>query len=307
VRVFLCGGTGAIGRHAIPALVGAGHTVSALVRSEPKADEVRAAGATPVTVSIYDPLELTKAVDGHDAVVNLATALPSTKSALRASAWAPCERLRTEGSAAVVDAALAAAVPRVVQESVVMIYAGGGAAWLTEDAPVDHFPIARGNHAAEASARRFGVAGGTATVLRFGLFYGPGSAQSDELLALARKHIGFMPGRSDGYLSSIQLADAGAAVAACLEAPGGTYNVVDDQPLTKRAYANAVADAVGTTVWLRAPGRVGLLLGDRLTSLTRSVRASNRRFVDVTGWHPRYPSAREGYAAFRVNSVARFG
>jgi hypothetical protein len=50
------------------------------------------------------------------------------------------------------------------------------------------------------------------------------------------------------------------------------------------------------------PGRAGLLLGNRLTSLTRSVRASNRSFVEATGWHPRYPSAREGYAA-----VVRFG
>jgi len=39
------------------------------------------------------------------------------------------------------------------------------------------------------------------------------------------------------------------------------------------------------------------LLGDRLTSITRSLRVSNKRFRDSSGWHPRYPSAIEGYRA----------
>jgi nucleoside-diphosphate-sugar epimerase len=67
--------------------------------------------------------------------------------------------------------------------------------------------------------------------------------------------------------------------------------------LTKRQYADALAAAARTTVWLRVPGRAALLLGDRSTSLTRSLRVSNARFKTATGWAPRYPSAREGWAA----------
>jgi nucleoside-diphosphate-sugar epimerase len=37
MRVFVTGGTGAIGGYAVPALVGAGHSVSALARSDAKA------------------------------------------------------------------------------------------------------------------------------------------------------------------------------------------------------------------------------------------------------------------------------
>jgi nucleoside-diphosphate-sugar epimerase len=98
-------------------------------------------------------------------------------------------------------------------------------------------------------------------------------------------------------VSSIHVADGGAAVVAALQAPAGTFNVVDDEPLTKRAYAHALAHAARTTAWIRAPGRVALLLGDRSTSLTRSLRVSNARFRSVTGWAPRYPSAREGWMA----------
>jgi nucleoside-diphosphate-sugar epimerase len=86
-------------------------------------------------------------------------------------------------------------------------------------------------------------------------------------------------------------------MAAALGAPAGTFNIVDDEPLTKRDYAAAMAAAAGKAAWLRVPGRAGLLFGDRLTSLTRSPRVSNARFRSATGWAPRYPSARQGWIA----------
>jgi nucleoside-diphosphate-sugar epimerase len=95
----------------------------------------------------------------------------------------------------------------------------------------------------------------------------------------------------------INVVDAGAAVEAALTAPAGVFNVVDDEPLTKRAFGNALAAAVGKRPLVRLPGRAGRLLGDKTTSLTRSTRASNARFKAATGWAPAYPSAREGWPA----------
>jgi nucleoside-diphosphate-sugar epimerase len=91
--------------------------------------------------------------------------------------------------------------------------------------------------------------------------------------------------------------DAGRAVVAALGVPSGPYNIVDDEPLTKREYADALAVAAGKRPWLRVPGRTALLLGDRSTSLTRSLRVCNARFKSETSWTPRYPSAREGWRA----------
>lgn len=297
MRVFVTGGTGAIGVHTVPALVAAGHAVTALARSDAKATWLRSQGAEPVSVSLFDRRGLADAFADHDAVINLASALPSTTAFIRKSAWTECERVRTEGSATVVDAARDVGVPNLIQESVVMIYRDGGSDWIDEDQPVDHYPITRGNHAAEASARRFAAAGGQATILRFGVFYGPHAAHSEQILDMAKWHIGFVPGRPGTYLSSIHVADAANAVVAALTAPGGTYNVVDDQPLTKREYAEACAAAVGRRIWISGPGRLGLLLGDRLTSMTRSLRVSNKRFREASGWRPRYPNAVEGYRA----------
>src|SRR5215203_1658158 len=255
MRVFVAGATGAVGGRVIPALIREGHTVTALARTREKAATLTAQQATPVSVSLFDRSALTAAFAGQDAVVNLASAIPPMRRWMSAKAWQRNDRVRIEGSAAVVDAALAAGVDRVVQESVSMLYRDQGARWVDEDAPIDRYPMARGNLAAEANAHRFSEAGGTGIVVRFGWFYGPSAAHSEQLFALARRRLGLVLGPPDSYVSSIHVADAAAAVAAALQAPAGTFNIVDDEPLTKRQYAEALARAAGTTMWLRGPGR----------------------------------------------------
>jgi nucleoside-diphosphate-sugar epimerase len=297
MRVFVTGGTGAIGGHAIPALRRAGHAVTALARTEEKAAALSADGATPALVSLFDTEALTDAFADHDAIINLATAIPPTNKAVQAKAWEPNTRIRTEGSTAVVDAAIAAGVDRVIQESVTMIYPDRGDEWVDESVEPDRFPIALANLAAEANAARFTAGGGIGTVLRFGWIYGPGAAHAEEALALARRHVVTRLGAPDGYVSVVHTVDTGTAVVAALDAPAGVFNVVDDEPLTKRAFGDALAAAAGKTPWLRVPGRAALLFGDRTTSLTRSVRAGNARFKAATGWSPLYPSAREGWPA----------
>jgi nucleoside-diphosphate-sugar epimerase len=295
--VFVLGGTGAIGGHALPALVAAGHEVSALVRTPEKAAVVAAQGAEPVVVSMFDAAALSASFRGHDAVVNLATSMPSMATFMFRRAWRPTERVRIEGSAAVVDAALAAGVPRLVQESVSMVYPDRGDEWIDEDVEPDPYPNALGNLGAEASATRSSEAGGSGVVLRLGLFYGAGARHSEQFLAMARHHVVPLIGHPESYLSSIHMIDGGTAVAAALPVPAGTYNVVDDEPLTKREYAQALALAAGKRPWVRGPGRLAFLLGDRMASLTRSMRVSNQRFREASGWQACYPSAREGWLA----------
>ncbi len=300
MRVFVLGGTGAVGNYAVSALVDAGHEVTALARTPQKAEQLRCAGhrASAITVSMFDEKALTDAFVGHQAVLNVASALPQPWQFLSRRAWSQADRLRTEGSTAVVDAALAAGVERVIQESVSMLYADQGSDWITEDDPVDHYPITVGNHAAEANARRFTERGGVGVILRFGVFYGPHATHSEQFLTAARMHIGVMLGKADTYISSIHVADAATATAAALDTPSGTYNIVDNEPVTKKTYAQAVAAAIGKTPWAYAPGPAALLLGNRTTSLTRSLRVSNNRFRAQTGWQPTYANVRTGYAAF---------
>jgi nucleoside-diphosphate-sugar epimerase len=87
-------------------------------------------------------------------------------------------------------------------------------------------------------------------------------------------------------------------VAAALErgAMGTTYLAVDDEPLTQRALADAVADAAGrprpgTASLGMAGARVGFPLA---RSLVASQRVRNARAKAELGWAPRFPTVREG-------------
>jgi nucleoside-diphosphate-sugar epimerase len=106
-----------------------------------------------------------------------------------------------------------------------------------------------------------------------------------------------MPGRPEAYLSSVHEADLGTAVAAALGVPAGVYNVVEDEPTTRGEHVRVLARAVGRP-GLRDTGRLlAALSGRRLEMLSRSLRVSNRRFRDASGWRPSVPSVREGLAA----------
>ena len=178
-----------------------------------------------------------------------------------------------------------------------MLYRDGGAGWLDETAPVDRYRLSEGNLSAEDSVSRFSESGGTGVVLRFGWFYGPGAAHSEQLLALARRHVCVQMGHGDGYVSSIHMADAGTAVAAALGVPAGIYNVVDDEPMTKRGYARALAGAARSTGGWRFQESRPCCWEETSHSLTRSVRASNEKLRRSADWSPCYRSAREGWAA----------
>jgi nucleoside-diphosphate-sugar epimerase len=297
MKVFVTGATGAIGRFAVPALVRAGHDVTALARDDAKAARLARDGAVASMVSLFDATALAAAFAGHDAVANLATAIPPMTGAIRPGAWAMNNRIRTEGSTAVVDAALAAGVGRLVQESITFPYPDRGAEWIDESVPIAPSTLTKSVEVAEANAARFTAAGGTGVVLRFGLFYGPGSDHAEQFVKAARRRVGPVVGRPDAYQSSIHLADAASAVVAALDAPAGTYNVVDDEPLTNRDYARAIGAAVGRRPWIRFPGRLARLGGAQASTLTASQRVRNTRFKEATGWQPRYRSARDGWPA----------
>jgi nucleoside-diphosphate-sugar epimerase len=215
-----------------------------------------------------------------------------TRIVLRSS-WRENDRIWTEAARNVVDAALAAGAGRYIHQSSGFMYADGGDAWLDEDAPLDPPPHGLAVLEGETQAQRFAAGGGTGVSLRFGLFYGPTAGSTRDFLRLARRAHVSVPGKPDAYYTSIHTDDLGTAAVAALSAPSGAFNAVDDEPLTRREYAEAVSNAIGVKR-LRVPP---VPRTHRMDYLLRSQRVSNRRFRDATGWAPAYPSAREGWPA----------
>jgi nucleoside-diphosphate-sugar epimerase len=297
MKVFVAGATGVLGRRAVKLLCDTGHAVTAVARTPEKADLVERAGATAVAVGLFDPEGLRQAVVGNEVVVNLATKIPSMGRSGLPGAWSENNRIRSEGSRNLVDAALATGAVRYVQESFAPAYPDRGEDWIDEDTPLEPAPYARTVLDAEAQTRRFTEAGGVGVVLRFGLFYGPDGIHAETILKSARRGYAPVIGSPGAFTSSIEIDDAASAVVAALQAPAGAYNIVDDEPLTRAEFAAALARAVGRERLKMVPAWIARLGGSKTGMLMRSQRMSNRRFKDATGWSPAYPSAREGWPA----------
>jgi nucleoside-diphosphate-sugar epimerase len=182
--------------------------------------------------------------------------------------------------------------------SLAFVYEDGGDGWIDADsARPDPATGVAATLTAEAEVERFSAGGGRGIVLRMGYFYGPEAESTLDTLALARRGGAFLAGAGDAYYPAVWVDDAATAVLAALRgAPAGIYDVVDDEPLTRRELAKAIADAAGRPFVLRPPVWLVKMFGGREADfMVRSHRVSNARFRAATGWAPEVRDAREGW------------
>ncbi len=297
MELFVTGATGVLGRATLPLLLDAGHRVRGLARSAQNETLLRRFGVKPIPVDLADAAGLRAALTGCDAVLHLATKIPPSSGARKRASWLENDRLRREGTDAIVDAALAAGVSTLIYPSVTLLYADGGARWLAAgESALDPTPNLRSTIAAEEAVARFTVAGGRGIALRLGNLYGPTAASSRDQLALARWGVASLPGAAGAYTSFLWVDDAARAIVAALDrAPAGLYDVVDDEPLTRAALLAALSRAVGRRSAFALPAFVWRALAGPLAELLgRSQRVSNRAFKAATDWSPAVPSVRAG-------------
>ena len=296
MKIFVAGGTGVVGRTAVPRLVAAGHDVTVVARSADKDRAVEAMGATPVRVDLFDRAAVSSAVAGHEAVVNLATNIPPMSKAMRPSAWATNDRLRTEASRHLADAVVEHGARRFVQESITFPYLDGGDDWVDETAARSDSPFTVGATTAEANAASVTDRGAAGVVLRFAQFYGPAASHTEFFVKTARRGVSPLMGTADGYTSFVHAADAGAAVLAALDVPAGVYNVAESEPHRRREVDAAMAAALGRKRLRRMPSAPVKAVNKGADVLMRSHRISNRAFVEASGWQPVYPDPLVGWA-----------
>jgi nucleoside-diphosphate-sugar epimerase len=201
MRVLVTGGSGVLGSAAIPLLRAAGHSVAAPRRSE---------------LDLFDGRALAAAVADVDAVVHLATRIPPPERTADRDAWRDNDRLRAEATPILVDAALAASVEWFLFPSIAFVYPERGPA--DESTPVaETVPeILLSALAAERHVARFDADGRRGVVLRLGVLYGPSIGKATPAKRWA------------AYGATLRIEDAGRAIAAAAEIPGGVYNVVSD-------------------------------------------------------------------------------
>lgn len=285
MKVAVVGATGVVGTAAVRALVGSGHDVFGLARSHDRAELLGSWGATPVPADIYDQASLVAMFEGCDVVVNLATRIPVGLRAARTAAWRENDRLRTEGVRTVAEAARTAHVRRLVQESISLVYADHGDAWIDEASPLDINPATEPACVAESHVQDYQSDLRQGVVLRFGMILG-----DDDLtrfwLRLARRGRPVGLGSPDGWVHPLHTDDLGSAVVAAIGAPSGVYNV-GAAPVRRRDLVQGYADATGR----KSAGFMGPVMqrlsGRRAEPATRSLRVSSEHFRTQTGWTPR--------------------
>lgn len=138
-------------------------------------------------------------------------------------------------------------------------------------------------------------------VLRYGFFYGPGTAydRDGQQIELIRKRQMPVIGKGDGHFPFIHIEDAASATVAAIErGKAGVYNVVDDEPAAMRDWVPHVAQLVGAKRPMRVPAFIARLAAGPLAVMsTRMQPVSNAKAKAELGWSPRHPSWREGFRA----------
>lgn len=306
-RVLVAGATGDIGRLLTPALVAAGDDVYGLARSEQSAERIREFGATPVMGDALDRDRVMVAVADvqPEVIVHQLTAIPKRVSNPRkfAEAFGPTNRLRREGTRNLVDAAEQHGVKRVVAQSNAFSYRTDGPEIVDESAPLDtEADGAWGEIAAAAAALEEAVLGGVGfegVVLRYGSFYGPGTAYAPdgaygELVMKRRLPI---VGGGGGRQPFIHLEDAVSATVMALDRGSGVYNVTDDDSARAREWIPGLAEALGAKKPYKTPAWLGrMAAGPAAVRLMTAQRgASNAKIREELGWRPKYADWRAGF------------
>jgi nucleoside-diphosphate-sugar epimerase len=310
MRIFVAGASGALGAHLVPMLIDGGHDVVAMTRSPAKSDALRALGAEPAVADGLDRAAVMQAVlrAEPEVVIHQMTALAEIKSMKRFDdEFALTNRLRTEGTDHLVEAARAAGARRLIVQSYGnWNYERTGTGPKSEEDPLDPDPPAnqRASIAAIRHLERAVLEAGDleAIALRYGNFYGPGNTigRGGEIVELVAKRKMPIVGDGAGVWSFIHIADAASATMAAIDRGGpGIYNVADDEPAPVAEWLPELAKAVGAKpprhvpVWL---GRIAI--GDVGVSMMTRIRgASNAKARRELGWEPRYRSWREGFVS----------
>jgi nucleoside-diphosphate-sugar epimerase len=305
MRVFVAGASGAIGRPLVRQLVRAGHEVSGTTRRQEKRGEIEDSGGTAIVLDVFDLPALETAVKRAEpeVVINQLTSLPEDYNPKKID-YGPTNRVRSEGGANLMRAALAAGAGRYVTQSIAFMYAPEGGpvkdegARPFEDAPA---PFREGVQGLLAHEREvLGTDGIDGIVLRYGQFYGPGTyydrggAIEREV---ARRRLPVI-GAGTGIASFIHVDDAaGATVAALDRGAPGIYNVCDDEPAPMREWLPVYADALGAKPPRRVPAWLARLVAGRVAvEFGVNLRgASNEKARRELGWKPRYATWRDGF------------
>ena len=318
MKIFVAGATGVIGRRLVPLLVEGGHDVVGMSRSSARARSLEDYGARGVVADVYDTghLHTLLADEKPEVVIHELTDIPDElEPGHTIEQFAANRRIRIEGTRNLVAAARAAGARRIVAQSYAHVYAPRGswvkAEWEALDLGPDVPDSRRLNVLAVKELERWvlqtpGIEG---VALRYGTFYGPGSAfdEGGTVNTLVRRRHYPIAGSGAGTTSFVHVDDAAAATVLALSGPTGVFNICDDQPASLKEWLPFYARLVGAP----SPRRI-LALAERVLRnehlafrSTGQRGAYNSKARAQLGFAPAWVTWRDGLGSqFKREAVA---
>ncbi|MGO4535709.1 NAD-dependent epimerase/dehydratase family protein [Leifsonia sp. 2MCAF36] len=271
MRIFLAGGSGVIGIRLIPALLAAGHEVVATTRRAENVARISQSGAQGVVVDAYDAQGLEAAVAAADPDLVLHELTDLSEHDTEANA-----RLRREGTANLVRAAKLAGVDRMIAQSIAWIFPDGEMP-ATEDDPIT---LGSAVDDMEQLVRSMTHA----TILRYGMLYGPSTWYAPEGEVAKAVRAGMVPA-TPAITNFVHIDDVVDATVKALSWSDGTYHIVDDEPAAGTVWLPVFAARLNAPAPPVAPLPEGAPRG----------RAVSNTKARAAGWVPNYRSWRDGF------------
>ena len=296
MNILVTGATGFVGSAVVRALLGAGHTVTGLVRTPAKAQALEALGMRSAVGDMLEPQTYTPLVKDVDAVIQAAQYGVSGRMTNKKVA-------QINHADEVMTLALAEAC---LEHNKVLLYTNGcfgygdhGDAWITEKTPLSPSPMGVGHAAVvEQLLDLYKTKNLKVIVLTAGFVYGPGGLFKTSFYDTLTKNQLRVFGAGQNYWSTVHVDDLAGAFVRALEVNtyGENFNVVDDEPVRLRDMVDAVTEAAGCKrVGSIPPWLIGLMIGPPVVaSLTTSFRVKNDKAKEVLDWTPRHPTFGSG-------------
>jgi uncharacterized protein (TIGR01777 family) len=277
MRVVVTGATGSIGRRLVPALVARGDIVTAVSRRPRDARRIFGSDVEIVAGDCTCPGPWQRTINGADAVVHLAGA------GIADARWSRRVRDRIESSRVESTHQVVAAIEDAETRPLVFVCASG-TGWYGDagdEEATERFPVGKGFLADvclrwEEEARKAEAFGVRTVRARIGIVLDEEGPALRRMLPWFRAGLGPVLGSGTQWMPWIHHRDCVQALLALVDRPtlAGPVNVVAPEPCTNRAFATALAKAVGRGLLLPVPWwLVRIAVGGIADELVRSQRA----------------------------------
>ena len=304
MKILLIGGTGLLGRSFCKQYRGSNGQITAIVRNLEKGRMLESFGVDVVPGSILDRDSLSRALPGHDVILNFASAIPR-KNKSSARDWEMNDQLRVQGTHNLLES-IRNQPAFYCQAGIAFLYGDHKGKWVDESSVTNPNAITR---SAGEMERQFleshrdlnGVS------FRFSAFYHEEAWHTQYMIHELRKRRVPIIGDGTFFWNLIHVDDAAAAVITVLENMDQIQNreivnVSDGEPVQSQEMLNHLAHLLGVHEPTKIPQFIArIVLGtEGYEVLTASYRCKTDK-IRALGWKPRYNSYREGFASILQN------